>query len=355
MDADATGGRGRRERMWLPVSLDGPVCRALPPESVALSRWCAMTLEPRTFDEAKAILAALGMPKLRQKLNPVCTFLAFANVGPRTPWSSAKSPRLRPHDVIVFRRETYGEPYARDPREAVRRTAIQPFVDGGILECNPDARDLPTHSLRTHYALTPGALRVVRAFGTPRFEAAAATFRAAQGDGLAERTAKSRRATTARTFAEGFSTTASRGAHDRLCAAIVEQFVPRFAAGSRVLYRRSPERKTRRSDGARLARVGIPVAKHDALPDLVLHDETRGWLFFIGTASIGRPASIRRHEELAVTLGSCKLARVHVLAFPSFRAFVRFADGLAWATEVWIADTPEHLLYFNGDRFLGPR
>jgi hypothetical protein len=28
---------------------------------------------------------------------------------------------------------------------------------------------------------------------------------------------------------------------------------------------------------------------------------------------------------------------------------------IAWETEVWLADNPDHLIHFNGDRFLGPK
>jgi type II restriction enzyme len=27
---------------------------------------------------------------------------------------------------------------------------------------------------------------------------------------------------------------------------------------------------------------------------------------------------------------------------------------IAWETEVWIADNPDHLVHFNGDKFLEP-
>jgi adenine-specific DNA-methyltransferase len=44
-----------------------------------------------------------------------------------------------------------------------------------------------------------------------------------------------------------------------------------------------------------------------------------------------------------------------VSAFPDLKTFKKFADDIAWETEVWLADTPTHLLHYNGDRFLGPR
>ena len=30
-------------------------------------------------------------------------------------------------------------------------------------------------------------------------------------------------------------------------------------------------------------------------------------------------------------------------------------ESLAWETEVWIADTPEHMIHMDGDKFIVPR
>jgi len=32
----------------------------------------------------------------------------------------------------------------------------------------------------------------------------------------------------------------------------------------------------------------------------------------------------------------------------------RFLAEIAWETEVWCAEDPEHLIHFDGERFLGP-
>lgn len=32
----------------------------------------------------------------------------------------------------------------------------------------------------------------------------------------------------------------------------------------------------------------------------------------------------------------------------------RYAQQIAWETEVWVAEAPSHLIHFNGTRFLGP-
>ena len=38
-----------------------------------------------------------------------------------------------------------------------------------------------------------------------------------------------------------------------------------------------------------------------------------------------------------------------------FQQFKRHVENIAWETEVWIAEIPDHLIHFNGDKFLGPR
>lgn len=314
-----------------------------------------MKSDGKKLDEAKEILAALGMPTPQQNPNAIYTFLAFANVGPRASWSSASAPRLKPHDVIAFALEQYDKAYAENTRETIRRQAIHQFLQGSILKRNPDEPGLPTNSPRSHYALTSEVLEAIHAFGTPGFDAATAKFRAAHGGGLAERYAKPRNSANVTVKLDGSEITLSPGAHNRLQGQIVEQFIPTFAPGARVLYLGDTDHKSKHVDDPRLAAIGVPVTKHDKLPDLVVHDETRGWLFLIEAVTTHGPVSPKRHVELEQVLAASSVGRVYVSAFPSFREFKKYAQDIAWETEVWIADAPDHLLHFNGDRFMGPR
>ena len=47
--------------------------------------------------------------------------------------------------------------------------------------------------------------------------------------------------------------------------------------------------------------------------------------------------------------------KIFVTAFLDFKTYKKFAEELAWETEVWIAEMPEHMIHLNGDRFMGPR
>jgi len=36
------------------------------------------------------------------------------------------------------------------------------------------------------------------------------------------------------------------------------------------------------------------------------------------------------------------------------RTMQSFLSHIAWESEVWIAEDPDHMIHFNGERFLGP-
>ena len=108
-------------------------------------------------------------------------------------------------------------------------------------------------------------------------------------------------------------------------------------------------------DRVKLAHLGIPITEHDKLPDVVFYDEERNWLFLVEAVTSHGPVSPKRVQELEVTLKDCFATRLYVSAFPDFRQFKQHVDKIAWETEVWIAEIPDHLIHFNGDRFLGSK
>ena len=107
-------------------------------------------------------------------------------------------------------------------------------------------------------------------------------------------------------------------------------------------------------EAAQLEALGVPPMSHDKLPDVVVYDEKREWLFLIEAVTSHGPVSPKRWIELEQALKTCKVGRVYVTAFPNTAEFRRHAADIAWETEVWIAENPDHMIHFNGDRFLGP-
>jgi len=63
----------------------------------------------------------------------------------------------------------------------------------------------------------------------------------------------------------------------------------------------------------------------------------------------------KRIKEIEEMTANVSVGKIYVTAFPDFSTFKKFSGSLAWETEVWIADIPDHMIHMNGDKFLGPR
>jgi hypothetical protein len=67
------------------------------------------------------------------------------------------------------------------------------------------------------------------------------------------------------------------------------------------------------------------------------------------------PVSPKRHAELEAVLASCPAGRIYISAFLDVRDFKKYVTDIAWETEVWFAESPDHMLHMNDDKFLGLR
>ena len=147
----------------------------------------------------------------------------------------------------------------------------------------------------------------------------------------------------------------SPGIHNKVQIAIIKEFASRFAPGCDLLYVGDAANKHLYIDSDSLSSLGISITEHSKLPDVILFGRNRNWLFLIEAVTSHGPVSPKRIIELQEMLKLCDSGKVYVSAFPDFKEFKRHTADIAWDTEVWLMDFPEHMIHFNGDRFLGPR
>ena len=107
-------------------------------------------------------------------------------------------------------------------------------------------------------------------------------------------------------------------------------------------------------DAAYLEGLGVVIAAAAKMPDVVVHDTRRNWLILIEAVSTAGPVDGKRRKELKELFQGSRAGLVFVTAFESRTAMQSFLSQISWETEVWIADNPDHLIHFNGERFLGP-
>ena len=90
------------------------------------------------------------------------------------------------------------------------------------------------------------------------------------------------------------------------------------------------------------------------MPDVVVHFTKKNWLVLVEAVISHGPVNPKRLIELKALFSGSKAGLVFVTAFLNRRGLLKYLGEIAWETEVWSADAPDHMIHFNGERFLGP-
>lgn len=310
----------------------------------------------KKIKEAQEILKALGLEKAQQNDMSALTLLALSGVLPRDAWKTATNRSLKvSKGVMLFVAEKYRREYAPNTRETFRRQVLHQFTQAGVTAYNPDNPNLPVNSPNAHYALTSEALVVIQSFGTPAFKKLSIKFRKALDARLDQYRTKRDLKRIPLTLGDGTKAFLSPGLHNEIEVAVVTEFGPRFAEGARILYLGDTENKDVIFDKEALTALGCKIIDHGKLPDVILFQEQKKWLYLVEAVASHGPMSQKRVTELKDIFGCADIGLIFVTAFPDLGEFKKHAREIAWDTEVWIADAPDHLIHYNGDRFVGPR
>lgn len=306
------------------------------------------------IEAAQQIIVSLGLPRAQQNERSALCLLALLNLTPGKAWADAENPLVGITPIMDWAREHYGKEYAPNTRETFRRQSMHQFCDAGVALYNPDKPDRPVNSPKAVYQIEPAALALLRTFGTPAWHDSLAAY-LAERETLVARYAKEREQNRIPVeIAPGQQITLSPGEHSELIRAIIEDFAPRFAPGSVLVYVGDTGDKWGYFDAALLLELGVTVDSHGKMPDVVLFYTAKNWLLLVESVTSHGPVDGKRHAELATLFAESTAGLVYVTAFPNRAIMSSYLSEIAWETEVWIADTPSHLIHFNGERFLGP-
>ena len=147
----------------------------------------------------------------------------------------------------------------------------------------------------------------------------------------------------------------SPGKHNKLQKAIIEEFAPRFAPHSECLYVGDTTNKDMVKNVEKLSELGFEITLHDKMPDVVLYMPDKNWIYFIEAVTSVGPVSPKRIMEIEEMTENVTAGKVYVTAFPDIATYKKFDAELAWETEVWLSELPDHMIHLNGDKFIGPR
>ena len=308
----------------------------------------------KRIEEALMILKALGLPREQQNERSALTLLALLDLRPETSWSEASNPLMGITPMMEFFREHYGKTYAPNTRETVRRQTVHQFLDAGLVVANPDDPERAVNSPKAVYQIESGALEMLKGYGTEEWEKDLHAH-LASAETLKARYAREREMKRIPvSVAEGTTINLTPGGQNVLVEKIIDEFCQRFTAGGRVIYVGDTGEKFAYFDEKALADLGVKIEEHGKMPDVVIHHREKDWLVLIEAVTSHGPVSAKRRRELERLFAGSRAGLVYVTAFLDRKTMVRYLGDISWETEVWVAESPSHMIHFNGERFLGP-
>lgn len=302
------------------------------------------------ISETREFLKNIGMPKQQQA--DICCYviLAMAGIKPEMPWNEATNEWIRIHDIIQFANTYYGTSYAENSRETFRKQALHRFRTAALVEDNGKATNSPNY----RYRLTDETLQLIRNLDTNEWNKHLKLF-LTYHEKLVDIYASKKKMTMMPVKINGDDFSFSAGKHNELQKAIIEDFAPRFAPNAECLYVGDTIEKDLVKNVEKLLELGFEITLHDKMPDVVLYRDDKNWIYFVESVTSVGPMDPKRILEIEELTKNVSAGKIYVTAFLDFKTYKKFAEELAWETEVWIAEMPEHMIHLNGDRFMGPR
>lgn len=304
--------------------------------------------------EALQILEALGLPRAQQNERSAMTMLALLNLTPQQSWSTASAPLMGITPIMNFISEHYGVNYAPNTRETIRRHTVHQFIQAALVVENPDEPDRPINSPKWCYQIEQNVLSLLQAFATGDWDKLLAQY-LEDADMLKDQYARQRKLNLVPVqVAPNKEITLSTGAHSVLIKQVIEGFAPRFVPGGQLIYVGDTGDKWGYFDDELLNSLGIQIDPHGKMPDVIFYDPKNQWLLLIEAVTSHGPVNPKRRIELSDLFAPLQNQIVFVTAFPSKSVLARYLAEISWETEVWVAENPDHLIHFDGVRFLGP-
>lgn len=303
----------------------------------------------RNLDIVRSLLKELGLePKLYNDM--ACySFIAMTDMANHDSWEEATNNYIGINGIIQYLQENGLHNYAPNTRESIRKNVIKPWRDLALVEDNGEV----TNSGNMKYRLKDEILETIKTFGGPGWATALHYFHVYH-PALVRGQAAERTVMNMNVRINGFDYQLSTGEHNRLQKAVAEVFREHFAPSTEFIYLGDSTDRELYKNKELLEELGFDITL-EILPDIVLYDREKKWLYFIECVTSVGPISEQRKLDIEEMTSDVQAGKIFITAFPNFTVFKKFANNLAWDTEVWIAEMPTHMIHLNGDKFIGPR
>ena len=283
--------------------------------------------------------ACLAVGKIKKDFSEACSF---------------EDGFTRTRDIITFENKNFGEDISPGSYDEIRRQDLKLLVEAGIVVNSSSTEEQATNNPSRGYGLSTSFANLLHSFASSRWEILLNEFRK-ETKSLKEELERRRDLQKVPvTLPNGKTIVLSYGEHNNLQKAIIEVFLPLFGFGAEVLYVGDTKDKFLHLEKAELEKIKFFTLEHEELPDVVAYSREKNLLYLIEAYhSTGEWDEIRvRKVKRKLEESGCTANIIFFTAFENKNIFKQKAKDIAWETEVWIADSPEHLVHFNGYKFL---
>lgn len=300
------------------------------------------------------ILETFGIPVSGTARRLERMAIAFLACGTITNLKEIKNPKdsnLKTRDIIEFVNKHFKEEISPGSYDDIRRKDLKLLTVAEIvIQSKPDSA---TNDSTRGYNISPFYKKALSQYG--KSDWVKKTKQSLKGiEPLKERLKRLRKIKTVRVTVGKKKLNFSTGKHNDLQKSIIEDFLPRYGYGAEVLYVGDTSKKYLHLEEAKLKKLNFFELSHEELPDIVAYSKKKNWIYLIEAVHSSGAISEIRLLQLQKLTAKCTADIVYVTAFLDRPTFRKFMTDIAWETEVWIADNPDHLVHFNGDKFLGP-
>ena len=312
----------------------------------------------RLYSDMLTILATVGIPmdglsdRRKEKMAGACLATGQIVSSLKEAKSVMDGAFLKTRDIIDFENTHYGESISSGSYDDIRRKDLKMLVEARLVINSSELDQSATNNPNRGYALDAQFAKLLQTYGTRNWDAKLSYFLETRKKLKEELERKRALERIPVTLPSGIMLELSSGEHNLLQKKIVEQFLQLFGMGAQVLYVGDTADKYLFRDDETLASLHFFALEHEELPDIVAYSGEKNLLFLIEAVHSSGPMNELRVRRLKHLISDCSSNIVYITAFLNKAEFRKYLNQIAWETEVWIAETPEHMVHFNGSKFL---
>lgn len=309
--------------------------------------------------EALFMVQSFGIPTNdmteRQREKMALSFLALANMRVGRKWSDAEDVlehQLGTRAIIDYVNKHFNENISRGSYDDVRRKDLRPLTQAGIVRHSKPGSSL--NDPARGYGVSVEYCDMMRAYGMPGWEQKLADI--IKERGKTPSAAMPRDVERIPIDIPGRERVyLSLGDHSDLHKRAIDDLLPAFCPDdTKILYLGDSAKKEIINEKKTLESLRFFMPERGVRPDIVAHSKKQNCLYVIEAFHTSNPISSHRKVELSKLVEKSSAKIVFITAFLGRSDFRRVVANIAWETEVWLAEEPDHMIHFDGTQFLKP-